>query len=125
MGMGGSFGRPQKNNRNVWQLISRTKEVFEYRCSVASCPGGAWSYFGGFVIEDLRIVASATTIRGIVSNRTEFKSHNFEFCDPRFPINFLDFLDAATLNAHYCFQLAYYRRWEKYRRYLRDTPRES
>ena len=86
------------------------------RVPVAPAPGGGYSHFGRLAIGDFEVVCTLKTVWGIISHRHVMMDHHFEFCDPAFPDNLIDFVKLAAHNAQRCFELAHNRMWNRHRR---------
>ena len=98
--------------RDLWE-DSRPGQLV---LSVSQCPGGAYSHFGRIVVDDFEAVLWVKTVWGIMARRSERTEHHFEYCDPAFPENLVDFVKRAARNANRCYELAFQRGWSRYER---------
>ena len=87
---------------------------------VSVAPGGAFSNFGRLVVGEGEVVFTVKTVWGIIRHQSVTAEHRFEYCDPAFPDNLVDFVKLAAHNSQRCFSLAHRRMWARHRR---EVPR--
>lgn len=93
---------------------------YQFQCYTARCPGGAWSSFGNGTIKDDHVILELKTIRNLVYRKTGTETYRYDFVDPGFPDNMLEFLAKAAINARKALDLGHTRMWQGQRRRFRN-----
>lgn len=81
---------------------------------VASCGGGAYSFFGRIEVKPDTVTVHLKTMHGIMHHRFDESKHRFLFCDPGFPDNMVVFIEKAAVAAHECFDLSHMHSCKRY-----------
>jgi hypothetical protein len=98
---------------NLWVSGSYNRNEPHLSLCVSTCGGGAYSYFGNLLVSEFEVVFAVKTLWGIMRSRFDMVDHHFEFCDPAFPDNLIEFVKLSATRTNRCFTLQHKRGWKR------------